>query len=75
MHDSAYSSSLLKIQKYFKVLEIFMQVKHFSIFPRESNCRILIGLCIYVFMNHSIMILDRGSKAKLLVASFFLELL
>ena len=52
-------------------------VKHFCIFPRERNCRILIGLCKEVFMNHPIMFLDRDNKGKLVPASFsyFLELL
>ena len=52
-------------------------VKHFLIFPREKNCRILIGLCKEVFMNHPIMFLDGDNKTKLVPASFsyFLELL
>ena len=52
-------------------------VKHFRIFPRERNCRILIGLCESVFMNDSILFLDRHNKTKLVSASFsyFLELL
>ena len=33
-------------------------VKHFSIFPHERNCRILTGLCKYVFMKPPIMFLD-----------------
>ena len=45
-------------------------VKHFRIFPRERNCRILIGLCKEVFMNHPIMFLDRDNKRKLVPASF-----
>ena len=51
-------------------------VKTFWIFPREIYCRILIGLCKQVFMNHPIMFLDRDNKTKLVPASFsyFLEL-
>ena len=43
----------------------------------EKNCRILIGLCELVFMNHSIMLFDGDNKTKLVPASFsyFLELL
>ena len=49
-------------------------IKHFL---RERNCRILIGWCELVFMNYSIMFLDRGNKTKLEPASFcyFSELL
>ena len=52
-------------------------VKSVWIFPSERSCRILIGLCKSVFMNHSFMFLDRGNKAKLKSISFsyFLELL
>ena len=52
-------------------------IKHFLIFPRERNCRILIGLCKEVFMNHPIMFLDEDNKGKLVPAffSYFLELL
>ena len=51
--------------------------KHFWIFPRERNCRILIGSWKYVFMNHPIMFLERHNKTKSVPASFsyFLELL
>ena len=44
-------------------------------FEFEKNCRILIGLCKYVFMSYPIMFLDRDNKAKLVRASFsyFLE--
>ena len=45
-------------------------VRHFWIFPRKTNCRILIGLYISVFRNHPIMFLDRVNKMKLLPASF-----
>ena len=41
-------------------------VTHFLIFPRERNCRILIGLSREVFMNYPIMFLDRDNKGKLL---------
>ena len=52
-------------------------VKHFLIFPRERNYRILIGLCTEVFMNYPIMFLDRDNKGKLVPTSFsyFLGLL
>ena len=33
-------------------------VKHFLSFPLEINLRALIGLCKYVFMNHSVKFLD-----------------
>ena len=51
--------------------------KHFWIFPREKNCRMLIGLWKEVFMNHPIKFLDGDKKTKLVPASFsdFLELL
>ena len=45
-------------------------VKHFLIFPREGNCRILIGLWKWIFMNHPIMFLDRDNKTKLVPVSF-----
>ena len=34
------------------------------------NCRILIGLCKWVFINHPIIFLDRDNKTKLVPASF-----
>ena len=52
-------------------------VKHFLSFPLEINLRALIGLCKYVFINHSVKFLDRDNKTKLVPASFlyFLNLL
>ena len=70
--DSACSWLIVENAKIFR-----SYVKHFLIFPRERNCRVLIGLCKEVFMNHSIIFLDRDTKGKLVPASFsyFLELL
>ena len=67
MRDLAWDDLLLKMLKYFEVW----------IFPREKRCRILIGLCKQVSINHPIMFLDRKNKTKLAAASFsyFLELL
>ena len=42
-------------------------VKHFWIFPLERNCRIVIGLCKYSFMNHLIMFFGWDNKASLVV--------
>ena len=55
----------------------FKAFKHFWIFPRERNYRMLIGLWKEVFMNHPIKFLDGDKKTKLVPASFsdFLELL
>ena len=52
-------------------------VKHFWIFQRERNCRISIGLCKEVFINHPIRFLDQDNQGKLVSTSFsyFLELL
>ena len=52
-------------------------VTNFWIFPRERNCKILIGLCKLVFMNHPVMFLDGDNETKLVPASlsYFLELL
>ena len=70
MHDSACRWFIFENAKIFR-----SYVKHFLILPRESNCRILIGLWKEVFMNHPIMFLDRDNKGKLVPASFsyFLE--
>ena len=65
MRDSAYRWFLVENAKIFS-----SYVKHFWIFPRERNCRILIGLCKEVFMNHPIMFLDRDNKGKLVPPSF-----
>ena len=72
MRDSACRWFIFENAKIFR-----SYVKHFWIFPRERNCRILIGLCKEVFMNHPIMFLERDNKGKLVPASFsyFLELL
>ena len=72
MRDSACRWFIFENAKIFR-----FYVKHFKIFPRERNCRILIDLCKEVSMNHPIMFLDRGNKGKLLPAcsSYFLELL
>ena len=62
----------------FKMVKIFRSyVKYFLIFPRERNCKIMIGLCKEVLMNYQIMFLDRDNKGKLVPAyfSYFLELL
>ena len=63
---------LLKMLRYFEIM-----LNIFEFFPRERNCRILIGLCKEVFVNHPIMFLDRDNKMKLVPASFsyILELL
>ena len=70
MHDSACRWLIVENAKIFR-----SYVKHFRIFPRERKCRILIGLCKEVFMNHTIMFLDRSNKGKLVPASlsYFLE--
>ena len=72
MHDSACRWFIIENAKIIR-----SYVKHFWIFPRERNCRILIGLCKDVLMNHPIMFLDRDNKGKLVPAPFpyFLELL
>ena len=72
MHDSACRWLIAKNAKIFR-----NYVKYFRVFPRERNCRILIGLCKEVFLNHPIMFLDRDNKMKLVPASFsyILELL
>ena len=65
MRDSACKWLMVKNVKIFRI-----HAKHFLIFPRERNCRILIGLCNYVFMNHPIMFVERHNKRKLVPASF-----
>ena len=53
-------------------------VKQFWIFPHEGNCKIFIGLCKHISMNHPILFLDwNNNKTKLLAVSFsyFLELM
>ena len=72
MRDSACRWFIVENANIFRIY-----VEHFWIFPRERNCRILIGLCKEVLMNHPIMLLDRDNKGKLVPASFsyFLELL
>ena len=57
MRDSAYRWFIVENAKIFR-----SYVKHFWTFPRERNCRILIGLCKEVFMNHPIMFLDGDNK-------------
>ena len=42
-------------------------VKYFRIFLCERNCRILIGLLKYVFINHPVMFLNGDNKTKLLL--------
>ena len=39
-------------------------VKQFWIFPHERNCKIFIGLCKYISMNHPILFLDRNNTIK-----------
>ena len=70
MRDSACRWFIVENAKIFR-----SYVKHFLIFPRERNCKILIGLCKEVLMNHPIMFLDRNNKRQLVPASFsyFLE--
>ena len=71
MRNSACSCRIAENAKIFQ-----SYVKHFWIFLREGNCRILIGLSKYVFMNHPIILLEQDSKTKLvLVFSAFLETL
>ena len=72
MRDSACRWFIVENAKIFQ-----SYVKYFSIFPRERNCRILIGLCKEGSMNHQTMFLDRDNNGKLVPASFFyfLELL
>ena len=71
MRDSACRWFIVENVKIFR-----SYVKHFLIFPRESNCSILTGLCKEVFMNHPIVNLDRDNKGTFVPASFyFLELL
>ena len=57
-----------------KIFQSF--VEHFLVFPRERDCRILIDLCKWVFMNYPVMFLDQDNKTKIVSASFscFLEL-
>ena len=66
MRDSACRWLIVENAKIFR-----SYVKIFLFFLRERNCRILIGLCKYVFMNHPVMFLDRDNKTKLVSASFF----
>ena len=72
MRNSAYRWLIVENAKIFR-----SYVKHVLIFPRQRYCRILIGLCSYVFMNHPILFLDRDKKTNLVPAffSYFLELL
>ena len=67
MHDSACRWLMVENAKIFR-----SYVKHCWIFPIERNCRILIGLCKKVFINHPIMFLDRGNKRKVCASFFFL---
>ena len=50
MRDSAFRWLIVKNAK----ISHQSYVKHFWIFRRRRNCRILIGLCRSVFMNHPI---------------------
>ena len=61
MHDSACGWLIVENDKIFW--------SYVKIFPLEVNCRNMIGSCKYVFMNHSIIFLDRDNKTKF--GSFF----
>ena len=64
MHDSASRWLIVENAKIFR-----SYVKICWIFPRERNCRILIGLCKQVFMNQPLMLLYPDNKTKLVPAS------
>ena len=65
MCDSASRWLIVKNAKTFR-----SYVKHFLIFPREKISRTLNDLFKKVFMNHSIMFLDRDNEIKLVPTSF-----
>ena len=67
MRDSACRWLIVENAKIFR-----SYVKHFKVFPRERNCRILIGLHKKVFMNHPIIFLNQDNKTKLDVRNFAL---
>ena len=80
MHHLACRWSILKMLKIFEVMlyhfKIFLKnVAYFWISARARNCRILIGLCKYIFMNQPILFLFLENKRTLVPASFscFLE--
>ena len=59
MRDSAFGWLIVENAKIFR-----SYVKYFGIFPHERNCRILINLFKYVFMNHPIMFSDWDNKKR-----------
>ena len=64
MQDSACRWLIVEGPKIFR-----SYVKHFLIFPHERKCKILNGLCKYVFGNYPFTFLDRDNKTKLISAS------